>query len=105
MTRNEESEGELSGAQKRALRALGHSLHPIVLVGNRGVTEGLIENLDNALTAHELVKVKVHDAGSIEGVVAGLHVATQSHVVGRLGKTVLFYRRHPKDPQIVLPSK
>ena len=94
----------LTGKQRRHLRALGHPLKPIVLVGQKGVSANLIENLDDALTHHELVKVKVHDPDGVAGIAAELAEGTKSAVVQWLGKTLLFYRAHPEEPKIKLPE-
>jgi RNA-binding protein len=48
----------LSGKQLRKLKSLAHHLKPIVFIGKLGVTDSLVEALDQALAAHELVKVK-----------------------------------------------
>lgn len=93
----------LTGKQRRHLRGLGHELHPIVQVGQRGVSEGLIANFEAALHAHELVKVKVHDADELHATAQALHDATGALLAQKIGKTLLFYKRHPRDPQIRLP--
>ena len=48
-----------SGELRRALRAHGHAMSPIVQVGKAGVTDGLIKQVNQALADHELIKVKV----------------------------------------------
>lgn len=93
----------LTGKQRRYLRSLGHGLRAIVLVGQKGVSEGLIENLDSALTSHELVKVKVHDGASIDEVARALHDATGAQLAQKIGKSLLFYRANPEEPEIRLP--
>lgn len=95
---------KMTGKQRRHLRGLGHPLKPVVLVGQRGVNDNLIENLDDALTAHELVKVKVHDPEGVEEIATELAEKTASAMVQWLGKTLLFYREHPEEPRIKLPA-
>lgn len=99
----EELSPALNGKQRRHLRSLAHELKPIVLVGQRGVTESLIKNLDEQLLAHELVKVKVHDPGAIEEVARELQTSTESALVQWIGKILLYYRPHPENPAIKLP--
>ena len=48
---------QLSEKQKKHLRRLAHPLSPIVMLGNAGLTDGVVKELDRALTDHELVKV------------------------------------------------
>ena len=53
------SDVALTGKQRRALRAMGHHLEPVVQVGHAGITPGVVAALEQALWDHELVKVKV----------------------------------------------
>jgi len=53
------SELMLTSAQRRALKARAHDLKPVVLLGAAGLTEMVLREIDRALGAHELVKVKV----------------------------------------------
>ena len=64
----EELSSDMTGKQRRFLRGLGHDLNALVLVGQKGISDGLIENLNEQLLAHELVKVKVHDPDGIDDI-------------------------------------
>ncbi len=95
----------LSGNQRRYLRSLGHHLTPIVQVGKDGPTEGVIAALNQALLDHELVKVKLGQSVTERPEVAeALAQGTESECAQILGRTVLFYKRHPKKPKIELPA-
>ncbi|MEZ4460136.1 MAG: ribosome assembly RNA-binding protein YhbY [bacterium] len=94
----------LTPKQRQFLRSLAHDLKPIVLIGQKGVTEGVVDNLAAALLAHELVKVKVHDADEAEPCAEALHEGTKGQLVQHIGKTLLFYKAHPQKPEIVLPK-
>jgi RNA-binding protein len=48
---------ELSEKQKKHLRRLAHPLSPLVMLGNAGLTDGVVAELERALAHHELVKV------------------------------------------------
>lgn len=96
---------KLTGAQRQHLRALGHHLNPIVLIGQNGISEGLIQNFEAALLAHELVKVKTHDADEVERNAQALYDATGAQLAQKIGKVLLFFRAHPSQPKIVLPKK
>ncbi len=95
----------LTGKQRRFLRGLGNTLKPIVFVGQQGVTESVIEAIEAAFNAHELVKIKLQQSVLEDRREVGerLAQATQSHLVQVLGRTILLYRRHPEKPQIELP--
>ncbi|MBW1989864.1 MAG: ribosome assembly RNA-binding protein YhbY [Deltaproteobacteria bacterium] len=92
---------ELTGAQKKTLRGMAHSLKPIVHVGQRGVTESLVANLDQALDDHELVKVRFvehKDKEDKKRIAAELEQAVSASMVGMKGHTAIFFRQHP-DPE------
>ena len=92
----------LSGKQRRALRALGHHLKPVVLVGQHGVTPAVVSAVNQALHDHELVKVKLSDEDreARAEAVARLAADTTSEVAQVLGKTALLYRPRKDDPKI-----
>ena len=95
----------LTGKQRRHLRALAHELKPLVQVGKGGIDEGLIGAVDQALTDHELIKVKIGDAAGLDRHEAADSLASQtkSEVAQVLGYTVVLYRANPDDPKITLP--
>lgn len=92
-----------TGKQRRHLRGLGHSLKPVVLVGQRGISENLLHNVDEALEAHELIKVKLHDPDEMAPTAEAISQATGAALVQKIGSILLFYRPRKKDPEIVLP--
>ena len=94
----------LTGKQRSFLKSLGQTLKPIILIGQKGISEGVIENFKAALLAHELVKVKVHDADEAEATAEALHEAANAQLAQHIGKTLLFFKAHPKKPDIVLPK-
>jgi RNA-binding protein len=95
----------LTGKQRRHLRALGHELRPVVQVGKDGIDDGLVQAVDQALTDHELIKLKLGEHADVDRHEAAdtLATRTRSEVAQVLGHTVLLYRAHPDDPQIKLP--
>jgi len=96
----------LTGADRRALRALGNRLKPTVFVGKDGVSDEVLGAIDSAHHAAELVKLKVLDTCPLHRKEVGEELAARSasEVVQVLGRTVLLYRRHPEKPRISLPS-
>jgi len=50
---------KLSNKQKQYLKGLAHTLKPVVQLGNNGLTEGVLAEIENALSHHELIKIKV----------------------------------------------
>jgi len=90
-----------SSPLRRTLRAAGHHLSPVVQVGKEGVTEAVARQLDEALIAHELVKVKIGTESPEDRfeVAARLGAETRALVAQILGRTVLLYRKHPEKPR------
>jgi len=86
---------------RKALRAAGHHLSPVVQVGKDGVTAAVLRQLDEALLAHELVKVKVGTESPEDRFEAAARVAAGPGVLLAqvLGRTMLVYRKHPEKPR------
>lgn len=87
------------GKDRRALRALGHHLKPVVQIGQQGVTPAVVEATSEALDTHELIKVKVLEsapAGRFE-TARELAEASSSQLVQVLGRTMLLYRPLPEE--------
>jgi RNA-binding protein len=96
----------LSGKQGRALKALAHHLDPLVTVGKEGVSEGVLGALSEALTDHELVKVRLPQLDKAErhALAIALAEGASAHLVGELGRIAILYRRHPSHPKVSLPA-
>ncbi len=89
---------ELTGAQRRRLRALAHPRKPVVMVGKQGMTDAVVAAVDAALTAHELVNVKITaERNERERFAADIAERTRSHCAGVVGTKAVFYRPHA-DP-------
>ncbi len=86
---------------RKALRAAGHHLSPVVQVGKEGVSEAVLRQLDVQLAAPELVKVKIGSETPEDRFEAAerLGEASGAQVAQILGRTVLVYRRHPEKPR------
>jgi len=92
----------LSGAQRQRLRGRAHGLDPVVLVGHAGVTDAVIEAVDEALLAHELIKVRLHQPEDKKGAAAEIAERASAALCGLVGHTVILYRPHPTHPRIVV---
>jgi RNA-binding protein len=97
---------KLTGKQARYLRGVGHHLHAIVMIGKDELTDRVVTATDEALTSHELIKVKLQDGclSDRREIADELARATASSVAQVLGRTFLLYRRHPENPLISLPK-
>lgn len=97
---------ELSERQRKYLRGLGHALNPVLLIGNAGLTPGVIAEAKRALEDHELIKVKFRGAEreTRDAGLAELATSTESTLVQRIGHTALYYKRRIDRPGIVIPD-
>lgn len=96
----------LTERQKKHLRGLAHDRDPIVLIGQSGLSPAVTKELDIALGAHELVKVKVRvgDREERDSILDALQSQTQSTLVHRIGNVGVYYRRSKDKPRIILPN-
>lgn len=96
----------LTGKQRRHLRALGHHLDPVVQLGKHGLTEGIVTAVNEALEQHELVKVRLGTEcpDHRSDVAEKLPPAVKAELAQQLGRTLLLYRRNPKEQKISLPK-
>jgi len=97
---------QITEKQRRHLRGLAHPLKPVVLIGNAGVSEGVVAETQRALHDHELIKVRLPGLPREERDVAlaDLALRTDSALVGRVGHVAILYRPNPDLPRIVLPA-
>ena len=97
---------ELTGKQRRYLRALGHHLDPVLQIGHEGLSEAVVAQATAQLEAHELIKVKVGESSPLSrhDAASRLATATGSSLAQVLGRTFLLYRPRTRDPQLTLPG-
>ena len=97
---------KLTEKQKKHLRREAHSLKPILQLGDKGVTDSFLQELDGALEHHELLKLKVRagDRDVRDEIIAEIAAKTRCVLVSRVGNIAALYRPRRKDPKIVLPQ-
>ena len=95
----------LTGKQRRYLRSLAHHLDPVLMVGQSGVTEAVIEKTNIELENHELIKVRILDSAPQSAKEAGadLAKATRADLAQVIGRMAVLYRGRAKKPAIRLP--
>ena len=92
----------LAPAQRRAFRAQAHSLHPVVAIGQHGLTAAVLHEIDVNLLAHELIKIRVFgdDRGAREVLLARICGDLDAAPVQHLGKILTIWRpAPPPEPQ------
>lgn len=85
---------QINKKQIQFLRGLGHHLSPVVIIGQHGLSQGVVDSLIEALTRHELIKIKLAGlTGSDRQTMANEAAAKcRSRLIQVLGKTALLYR-------------
>jgi RNA-binding protein len=99
---------QLKGSERTYLRGLAHHLKPVVLVGEQGVTDTLIQATNEALDLHELIKVKFNSFKEQKKILAQeIEERTQSEMIGMIGHIAMFYRQQPDQDKrkIQLPKR
>ncbi len=96
----------LSESQLKYLRGLCHRLKPVVMTGNRGLSDAVVDELHKALQHHELVKVKLRTDQREERScwIETIQQRCQALLVQKIGHVACFYRPNPDKPGIALPD-
>lgn len=97
----------MTSKQRAYLRGLANTLEPIVHAGKGGISDALIKQADDALTAREIIKGKVLETapGTAREVAEEIAAAVNAQVVQVIGRTFVLFRQKEKDSQIKLPRK
>jgi RNA-binding protein len=99
--------GALTPAQRRWLKGQAHHLKPIVTVGQAGLTEAVLAELDLALAHHELLKVRVSvgDRDLRDAVIGPLTERSGATLITRIGNCAVLFRPNPKKRSpMILPA-
>jgi RNA-binding protein len=96
----------ITPSQKRFLRSQAHHLKPVVLLGQHGLTANVIAEIDTALDAHELVKVRIagEDRDARYAIIGDITRETGAQLVQAIGHVAVLFRRNEKKPRIALPA-
>jgi RNA-binding protein len=87
----------LSNVEKKALRKKAHSLKPVVMIGQHGLTDAVLAEVDIALNAHELIKIRIRGADKNKRTEQCAQIERQlnSEVVHQIGGITVLYRPAP----------
>lgn len=94
----------LTSKQRRALRGMAHSLKPVVLVGQHGLSEAVLAEVQLALDHHELIKVRMNAPEDKKAEATDLATRAGAELCGMVGHTVILYRRNEEMPKVVVPK-
>jgi RNA-binding protein len=95
----------LTGKQKGFLRSLANTIDPIIQIGKGGISPTVLSQVDEALEARELIKVRVLQNSVEEPKEAAAQIAREvsAELVQVLGRNMILYRQSQKKPTIELP--
>ncbi|TMH43085.1 MAG: ribosome assembly RNA-binding protein YhbY [Betaproteobacteria bacterium] len=85
----------LNAAERKQLKARAHRLEPVVLIGTKGLTDDVVKEVELALKAHELIKVRAPDLEreAREDALKALCERTGAQSVQEIGKVFVIYRK------------
>lgn len=88
----------LTPRERADLKARAHALEPRVQVGQAGLSDAVVKEIDRALTAHELIKVKIlADRDARAEIAEAICARTDSALVQSVGKVVVLWRPKPEE--------
>ena len=96
---------KLTNNQKKHLRSLAHDLRPIVMVGQHGLSDAVLAELESTMTKHELLKIKVRASNRDEKqeMVDKILSFSKAVLVQVIGGVLVIYRPFDENPSIILP--
>ena len=96
----------LTSAQRQALKGRAHGLRPVVLLGAAGLTDKVFREIDRALSAHELIKVKVpnDDRSERTQIAAAVAEKLSAANVQTIGKMIVLFRPQPESEEKQAPG-
>ena len=92
--------------QRLQLKRLAHHLTPVVIVGQQGLTDGVLNETALTLETHELIKVRINAGDRLQRdeMVNRIVEKTGAELVQTIGHIAVLYLRHPEKPKIRLPG-
>jgi RNA-binding protein len=90
---------QISSSQRKWLRGQAHTLKPIVQIGKQGLSESALRQVDEALEAHELIKVQaIAPREEKDAIAERLAKELRAELAGRIGHIIILFRQNP-DPE------
>ena len=91
------------------LRSLSHSLNPVVMIGNNGLTENVLKEIELNLNVHELIKIQIagDDRDARKLMLTEICAKTNAIAVHHIGKQLVIYRASAtvkEKAKVVIPK-
>lgn len=96
---------KLTNNQKKYLRSLAHDLKPFVMIGQHGLSESVIAEIESTMLKHELIKIKlrVSNRDEKQGIINKIIKFSAAELVQVIGGVIVIYRPFEDNPDIILP--
>jgi len=86
----------VNSADKKKLKAQAHSLKPVIIIGQAGLTEAVINETEQALDTHELIKIKIRaERNTRKQIKNQICVQTGAESIQTIGQVAVIYRENP----------
>jgi RNA-binding protein len=87
----------MDAASKKKLKAQAHGLKPVIIVGQAGLTDAVLAEIEIALNTHELIKVKIRaERDDRKQISEKICVSTGAELIQSIGQVTVIYRLNPK---------
>ena len=96
---------KLTNNQKKYLRSIAHDLKPFVMIGQHGLSESVIAEIDSTMLKNELIKIKlrVEDRDEKQKIIEKILEFSHAEIVQVIGGVLVIYRPFEDNPDIILP--
>ena len=90
---------KISQLEKKALKATGHNLKPVITIGMNGLSESLLLEFEKTIDHHELIKIRIRisDKSSRKELIEELCNKSKSQIISAVGSTAVVFRKNPKS--------
>ena len=90
---------KINQLKKKALKAAGHNLKPVITIGMNGLSESLLSEFEKTIDHHELIKIRIRisDKSSRKELIEELCRKSKSQIISAIGSTAIVFRKNPKS--------
>lgn len=83
--------------EKKKLKARAHPLNPVVMIGQSGLTQAVLKEINLALDTHELIKIKIRaEREQRKELTEQIGTEVQAELIQSIGQVAVFFRKNPK---------
>jgi RNA-binding protein len=91
----------VNSARKKQLKAQAHSLKPVIIVGQSGLTESVLKEIEITLDTHELIKIKIRaEKEPRKQVRDQITAKTKAELIQSIGQIIVIYRKKPEPKEV-----